>query len=131
MADLRKESCVPCRAGLPLGSAEIGTLWGRLPGWGIASRNGVKRLEKSFTFPDFTRALAFTVKVGRMADRQDHHPEILLEWGKATVSWWTHKVRGLHRNDFICAAKTDALAARVGRPPGKPRRRVDSPAGKR
>lgn len=147
MAHLSKESCIPCRAGLPLGSAEIGSLWRELPGWGIASRNGVKRLEKCFAFPDFTKALAFTVQVGRMADKQDHHPEILLEWGKATVSWWTHKVRGLHRNDFICAAKTDVLSGaprrRVGRPhgtprsrvgrshPGTPRSRVDSPVGKR
>lgn len=112
MPFLKNESCVVCRAGLPMGATEIAPLWRGLSGWSIATRQGMKRLEKSFTFPDFTKALAFTVKVGRMADKQDHHPEILLEWGKVTVAWWTHKVMGLHRNDFICAAKTDALAPR-------------------
>jgi 4a-hydroxytetrahydrobiopterin dehydratase len=91
-----------------LTAAEVSALWRRTKGWTIASKGGVKRLEKAFEFKDFKRALAFAVRVGKMADAQDHHPEILIEWGRAQVSWWTHKVRGLHRNDFICAAKTDA-----------------------
>jgi 4a-hydroxytetrahydrobiopterin dehydratase len=107
---LARERCVPCRAGAPLlAAAEISALWGRLPGWTLSSKGGVRRLEKSYDFDDFGGALAFVARVGKMAEAQDHHPEVLLEWGRARVAWWTHKVRGLHRNDFICAAKTDAL----------------------
>lgn len=72
-------------------------------------KDGIKRLEKSFKFKDFAEALAFTNKVGKIAEKEGHHPDILTEWGRVTVSWWTHKIKGLHRNDFIMAAKTDAL----------------------
>ncbi|MEP0825876.1 MAG: 4a-hydroxytetrahydrobiopterin dehydratase, partial [Nitrososphaera sp.] len=65
--------------------------------------------EKSFAFKDFAEALAFTNRVGAIAEQEGHHPDILTEWGKVTVSWWTHKIKGLHKNDFIMAAKTDAL----------------------
>jgi 4a-hydroxytetrahydrobiopterin dehydratase len=107
---LARESCVPCRAGAPLlTAAEASALWPSVPGWAVAARGGVKRLEKSFAFDDFKSAMAFAVRVGKMADKEDHHPALRVEWGKVDVSWWTHKVRGLHRNDFVCAAKTDAL----------------------
>ena len=72
-------------------------------------REGIPRLERVLTFPDFAAALEFTNAVGRLAEEQDHHPAILTEWGRVTVTWWTHKIRGLHRNDFVMAAKTDAL----------------------
>ena len=72
-------------------------------------QDGIKRLERVFKFPDFAQALAFTDKVGELAEAEGHHPAILTEWGKVTVTWWTHKVKGLHRNDFIMAAKTDPL----------------------
>ena len=116
---LEKESCVPCRAGAePLSPAEIGTLSREAPGWTVAARGGVRRLEKEFPFPDFAAALAFAVRVGEMADRQDHHPEVTVAWGKAAVAWWTHRVKGLHRNDFVCAAKTDAIAADAAKAAG-------------
>jgi 4a-hydroxytetrahydrobiopterin dehydratase len=67
----------------------------------------VKRLERSFKFPDFARALAFTNRVGALAEAEGHHPSILLQWGRVTVTWYTHKIKGLHRNDFIMAARTD------------------------
>lgn len=109
---LAQETCVPCREGSPLDPADVSQLWRDLPGWSIGvRRDGVKHLEKSFAFPDFAGALAFAGRIGAMADAQDHHPEITIGWGKATVSWWTHRVKGLHRNDFVCAAKTDALGA--------------------
>jgi 4a-hydroxytetrahydrobiopterin dehydratase len=72
-------------------------------------KDGIKRLERSFLFDDFAQALAFTNKVGQIAEEEGHHPDILTEWGRVTVSWWTHKIGGLHKNDFIMAAKTDNL----------------------
>jgi 4a-hydroxytetrahydrobiopterin dehydratase len=69
----------------------------------------VKRLEKVFKFKNFSEALEFTNRVGALAEQEDHHPALLTEWGKVTVNWWTHKIKGLHRNDFIMAAKTDRM----------------------
>jgi 4a-hydroxytetrahydrobiopterin dehydratase len=106
---LSEESCVPCRDGEPMAPADVSQLWKGVPGWSVASRGEIKSLRKSFSFPDFAAALAFANRVGAMADAQDHHPEITVGWGEASVSWWTHRIKGLHRNDFICAAKTDAL----------------------
>ncbi len=80
-----------------------------LPGWEVREREGISRLERVFRFPDFAGAMEFARRVGDAAEAEDHHPSLLVEWGRVTVSWWTHKIRGLHRNDFIMAAKTDAL----------------------
>lgn len=68
------------------------------------------QLERVFTFADFRQALAFTNRVGGLAETAGHHPALLTEWCKITVSWWTHKIKGLHRNDFILAARTDEVA---------------------
>jgi 4a-hydroxytetrahydrobiopterin dehydratase len=78
-----------------------------VPDWQIIERDGIKRLER--TFKNFAQAVAFTNKVAEIAEAEGHHPAILTEWGKVTVTWWTHKIKGLHRNDFIMAAKTDQL----------------------
>lgn len=102
--------CVPCRGGMPtLTDAEIDQFYHELQLWSVVEKEGIKRLERSFLFDDFAQALAFTNKVGQIAEEQGHHPDILTEWGKVTVSWWTHKIQGLHKNDFIMAAKTDSL----------------------
>ncbi len=108
---LEKEKCVPCSGGVPtLTDAEIDMYYSQLKKeWSVAKRDGMKRVEKSFKFKDFFEALAFTNKVGELAEKEGHHPDILTEWGKVTVSWWTHKIRGLHKNDFVMAAKTDRL----------------------
>ena len=112
MTDLTKEPCVACRAGAPKATeAQIAELMPRIPEWRIVEKGGVPRLTREFTFPDFASALAFTVKVGEAAEAADHHPEIITAWGSVTVTWWTHKIRGLHRNDFIMAARTDRLAS--------------------
>jgi 4a-hydroxytetrahydrobiopterin dehydratase len=66
-------------------------------------------LEKVYAFPDFAKALAFTNRVGELAESENHHPAILTEWGRVTITWWTHKIKGLHRNDFIMAARTDEI----------------------
>ena len=69
----------------------------------------LKKLKKEFSFSNYSDSIAFTNKVADMADQEDHHPQIILEWGKVTVIWWSHKIKGLHKNDFICAAKTDYI----------------------
>lgn len=104
--------CVACRAGEPtVADVEIATYQPQVPEWRIADREGVKRLERTFRFPNFVDALAFTNRVGELAESEGHHPALLTEWGRVTVTWWTHKIKGLHRNDFIMAAKTDVLYA--------------------
>jgi 4a-hydroxytetrahydrobiopterin dehydratase len=108
---LAGEHCVPCRGGEPPATeAEIRDLARQLPGWSVVERDGIRRLERVFTFPDFAQALAFTNRVGAIAEAEGHHPALLTEWGRVTVTWWTHAIRGLHRNDFVMAAKTDAVA---------------------
>ena len=107
---LGEMKCEPCRGGMPpLTDAEINQYYTQLQSWSVVEKDGIKRLEKSFKFKDFAEALAFTNRVGEIAEKQGHHPDILTEWGKVTISWWTHKIKGLHRNDFIMAAKTDEL----------------------
>jgi len=81
----------------------------QVPDWQLIEREGVKRLERAFKFKNFAQALDFTNRVGALAEAEGHHPAILTEWGRVTVTWWTHKIKGLHRNDFIMAAKTDQL----------------------
>jgi 4a-hydroxytetrahydrobiopterin dehydratase len=112
MADLANQTCVPCRGGEPpMSDAEIRQMRPGVPEWTVVGRDGIKRLERVFRFTDFAAALAFTNRVGEIAEAQGHHPALLTEWGRVTVTWWTHKIKGLHRNDFIMAAKTDGLYA--------------------
>ena len=109
MVTLTDLKCEACRADAPrLTAAEIAALRPQIPEWRIVEVEGVPRLQRVFSFRDFAQALAFTHTVGALAEAEDHHPAMLTEWGKVTVSWWTHKIGGLHRNDFIMAAKTDA-----------------------
>lgn len=110
MEDLGKLKCVACHAEEPrVTEREIAEFFPQIPQWRLVERDGIKRLERSFNFKDFSEALSWTNKVGALAEAEDHHPSLLTEWGKVTVTWWTHKIRGLHRNDFIMASKTDAL----------------------
>ncbi len=110
MKDLLQMRCEACRVGVPLVSQEeIDELLPQLPGWKIVEIDGIKRLRCSFDFANFKQALAFTNKVGELAEQNHHHPEILTEWGHVTVTWWSHKIKGLHVNDFVMAAKTDYL----------------------
>ena len=110
MQDLTQLKCVACRGGEPtVTEAEIAQYAPQVPAWQIVERAGVKQLERAFKFRDFVEALAFTNKVGAIAEAEQHHPVIVTDYGKVTVTWWTHKIKGLHRNDFIMAAKTDRL----------------------
>ena len=89
--------------------AEIAELHPQVSDWELVEDDGLRKLRRVFSFDDFARALAFTNKVGEIAEEEGHHPALLTEWGRTTVTWWTHKIDGLHRNDFIMAAKTDEL----------------------
>ena len=110
MSDLTQFKCVPCRGGEPtVTDAELVEFVPQVPDWEIVEREGIQRLERVFKFKNFVQAMAFTHRVGELAESEGHHPTILTEWGKVTVTWWTHKIKGLHHNDFIMAAKTDEL----------------------
>ena len=110
MSELTQMKCVACRADAPkVTEAEIAEFKPQIPDWEMIERDGIPQLERVYRFPTFVAALAFTNKVGELAEAEDHHPAILTEWGRVTVTWWTHKIKGLHRNDFIAAAKTDKL----------------------
>ena len=112
MAGLTEESCVPCRGGVPtLTDTEIAGLVPQVPGWKVAEVGGVKRIQCEYTFPDFRTAMDFAVRVGELAEREQHHPDIHLSWGRVMVETWTHKIKGLHQNDFILAAKINAAFA--------------------
>jgi 4a-hydroxytetrahydrobiopterin dehydratase len=115
MSDLTQAHCEACRADAPhVSEDELASLLKQIPDWSVETREGVLQLEKVFTFKNFRQALAFTQAVGAIAEAEGHHPSLLTEWGKVTVTWWTHKIRGLHRNDFIMAARTDQVAERPG-----------------
>ena len=110
MINLAAGKCVACRAGEPpLTDAEIEEMLLHVHGWEVREVGGMKRLEKVFKLKNFAQALAFTNRVGAIAEEEDHHPLIITEYGRVTVDWWTHKIGGLHKNDFIMAAKSDEV----------------------
>lgn len=110
MTELKIQSCDVCRAGArQINHEELAELLQQIPDWVVEVRNNIMQLERIFTFKNFKQALAFTNKVAEMAEAEGHHPALLTEWGKVTITWWSHSIKGLHKNDFICAAKTDEL----------------------
>jgi 4a-hydroxytetrahydrobiopterin dehydratase len=107
MSDLASKTCVPCKGGVPaLQGEELNALAHQVPLWQVVNQHHVTR---KFEFPDFRKALAFVNRVGEVAEQQGHHPDILLAWGRAEVTVFTHKVDGLTEGDFILAAKIDKL----------------------
>ena len=110
MSELVVRTCVPCHGGAPQATPEeVARYRSQVPDWEVVEEDGVAKLRRAFDFPDFASALAFTDAVGAEAEAQGHHPVLVTTWGKVTVSWWTHAIGGLHENDFIMAARTDAL----------------------
>lgn len=110
MSNLAEEACEVCRAGAPLTTEpEVAQYLLSLPSWSVKVDGGVSQLERVFEFDDFQSAMAFSSKVGNLAESIGHHPRLVLEWGQVSVLWWTHKIGGLHKTDFIMAAKTDQL----------------------
>jgi 4a-hydroxytetrahydrobiopterin dehydratase len=111
---LYSQKCVACRRDSPkVTDAEISELHPQVADWELTEVDGVKRLARTLKFDNFTGALDFTVKVAEEAEAEGHHPKLTLEWGRVGVEWWTHKIRGLHRNDFVMAAKTDQIYAQA------------------
>lgn len=109
MANLSSESCEACRIDAPkVSKSEIKILMSEIKDWEFIN-NPIDQLKRVFNFPDYASAIDFCNKVAVMADDEDHHPTLTLEWGKVSVLWWSHKIEGLHKNDFICASKTDNL----------------------
>ena len=108
---LETKTCVPCRGGVPpLKGEELAGVHRQLPDqahWKVINEHHITR---AFTFPNFKQALDFVDRVGALAEEQGHHPDILLTWGKAEITLWTHKIDGLTESDFIMAAKIDRLA---------------------
>jgi 4a-hydroxytetrahydrobiopterin dehydratase len=112
MVELSKQACEACRAGAPLISdAELKQLMPAIPDWQVIVVDSVMQLTREFEFRNFAQAMAFSNRVGDLAEAENHHPAILTEWGKVTITWWSHKIRGLHRNDLILAARTDQVYA--------------------
>jgi 4a-hydroxytetrahydrobiopterin dehydratase len=110
MASLAHKTCVPCRGGVPaLSGKELESLHQQTPQWKVVNEHHITR---NFTFPDFKQALEFVNRLGALAEAQGHHPDILLAWGKAEITLWTHKIDGLTESDFIMAAKIDGLYRR-------------------
>jgi 4a-hydroxytetrahydrobiopterin dehydratase len=110
MNDLKSMSCIqPKKGGQSLSKPEIEIYRPQIPDWDIIEIDGVNRLVRQFRFKNFVQALEFTNRIGELAEQEDHHPSILTEWGKVTISWWTHAVEGLHLNDLISAAKSDQI----------------------
>jgi 4a-hydroxytetrahydrobiopterin dehydratase len=110
MTDLHQMKCVSCQGDVPpLIDGELSMLHLQISEWQVKEVDGAKRLERVFKFKNFAQALEFTNKVGAIAEEEDHHPLIITEYGRVTLNWWTHKIRGLHKNDFIMAAKTDEI----------------------
>src|SRR5271169_5031787 len=111
MSDLASKTCAPCKGGVPpIKGAELTNILKQIPEWKAVNEHQITRTIK---FPDFKHALAFVNKVGELAEAQGHHPDILLTWGKAEITTWTHKINGLTESDFILAAKIDGIRVRV------------------
>jgi 4a-hydroxytetrahydrobiopterin dehydratase len=110
MTELSQLKCIACRGGDPmLTDNEIAELHLQTPEWQVFEVDGINRLQRVFKMKNFVAALDFANKIGEIAEDEDHHPMLIVEWGKVTVHWWTHVVKGLHKNDFIMAAKTDEI----------------------
>ena len=109
---LSTERCVACRRDSPrVTEEEKAALHPQVPEWVVTNADGIDRVEREFKFRNFAQALEFTVQIGNEAEAEGHHPRLTVEWGRVGVEWWTHKIKGLHRNDFIMAAKTDRFYA--------------------
>lgn len=110
MSDIASQDCEACRIDAPrVTEQEQEDLLKELNGWQIVEKKGVLQLLKAYNFANFLEAMEFSQKIAQLAEAQGHHPALLTEWGRVTVRWWSHKIGGLHRNDFIMAAKTDEL----------------------
>ena len=117
MEELTEQKCQACRVGAPpVTPDEIKEFQPKVPQWQMITEDGIPKLDRRFQFNNFKDAIEFTDAVGAAAEEEGHHPRLTTEWGKVGVTWWTHKIRNLHRNDFIMAAKTDAIYTKYRQP---------------
>jgi 4a-hydroxytetrahydrobiopterin dehydratase len=108
--ELSEKTCSACRVGAPqVTETELTDALEKLPEWSVIEIDGVKQLTRTFKFKSFAHAMVFTNEIAVLAEDFNHHPALLTEWGKVTVNWWTHKIKGLHETDLIMAAKTEKL----------------------
>ena len=115
LLNLASERCAACRPGAPAATLQEQAEWlAALPGWSLREENGMPVLVRLYRCQDFSAALACAQAIGALADAADHHPRLVVEWGRLEVSWWTHVIAGLHRNDFIMAARTETAVAAHG-----------------
>jgi 4a-hydroxytetrahydrobiopterin dehydratase len=111
---LCEKTCSACHAGAPKATQDqLQEALIQLPEWKLKQLDGIDQLQRTYTVKNFVEAIALTQAIGLLAEEFNHHPALLTEWGKVTVSWWTHKIKGLHENDLIMAAKTEKLFACV------------------
>ena len=112
MTALARERCAACRRDSPsVTPDEIAEFHPQIPDWALTDTDSIPKLDRTFRFSDFAQALEFTNRIGELAEKEGHHPRLTTEWGRVRVAWWTHKIRNLHRNDFVMAAKTDEIYA--------------------
>ena len=110
MSELSQETCEACRADAPqLSDEDLKTLMPKIPDWTPVVVDGILQIQRQYSFKNFRLAMAFANQVGDLAEEVGHHPAILTEWGKVTVTWWSHSIKGLHKNDLIMAARCDEL----------------------
>lgn len=110
MSQLSKQALLPCvKDCRALSNDEVSDLVAQLCEWRVIEKEGVQQLLREYRFRNFVDALAFANHVGELAEQENHHPCVCIEWGKASVSWWTHSLSGLFNNDFIMAARCDEL----------------------
>lgn len=115
MEDLARQRCEPCSGDSPaVPETDWPALLAELPGWRTQAEDGVPLLTRSYRFGDFLQALAFANTLGELSEAENHHPRLVVEYGRVAVAWWTHSIGGLHRNDFIMAARTDLAAQQRG-----------------
>ena len=108
--ELYRQKCTACRRDSPhVTGEEVARFKPELPDWELIEDAGIPKLDRAYKFPNFQQALDFTAAIGEMAESEGHHPKLVTEWGRVGVTWWTHKIRNLHQNDFIMAAKTDRV----------------------
>jgi 4a-hydroxytetrahydrobiopterin dehydratase len=106
---LGAKTCTPCRGGIPpLPRRDAERLVAETPGWTLS--DDATRIERTFKLPDFAAALAFVNRIGELAEAEGHHPDLAFGWGYCRIVFYTHKIKGLHENDFIMAAKVNRLA---------------------
>lgn len=110
MSDLATAALDTSKNATRLSTEQVKSLLPQLPEWQLKNVDSIERVQKVYKFKDFSAALAFTNQVGALAEQEDHHPALLTEWGQVTVTWWSHALGGLHRNDLIMAARTDQLS---------------------